>query len=674
MGSQNNGRPYLCSEAFPLGSFDAQVTKGVVDSIQQNVRKGSPDSVDLAIELQTRLAQEARFEKHRQRLGELLIPSDLLHDVVNAWTICWKEKTKELSPRTVFKMIKAFEESFPSLQRESHPYNMIIHASVTLPDPDLAQEILIYLLETTDMTAESRADVVSFNSVLDAWAKSGQNDAPTKAEALLQKMIDYSVAGRMEVTPNVVSYNMVITAWANSNHEDAPHRAEELIRKMIARGLHPDVVCYASLLTAWARNKEDQAPDRAYAILKRMTVADIKPDAPCYSAVISAYANRGNAQRAEQILMEQCEHYKATKDRKVLPNAVCFNEVLHAWSKSKVPNLPHLVEERLQQMYDLAKSWDEPSLVPDTMSFNAVLSAWDQSRDRDAPNRSEKILERMQYLYEQGHANCQPDVVSFNSVIKCWAKSRNKEAPERAEAILRHMPCLYDAGNMGVKPNAASYNTVMHAWARSRHPEAVFRAQALFDELQKDSVTKPDLHVFATLITAWGRSKHDDRAAKAQAVFDNLLSLYTSGHQDLKPNVVVYNALIAARVKAGVPEKAEQILREMESEASLGIKPDLITYTTIMEGWSRSEDPKAADRMQGLYDEMRNKYLAGDDTVKPDGRIFKTILSTWRRTGRKDGLFKAEVVFRDMHARCLSGEAELKPLVDAFGSLFGGQL
>jgi pentatricopeptide repeat protein len=186
-----------------------------------------------------------------------------------------------------------------------------------------------------------------------------------------------------------------------------------------------------------------------------------------------------------------------------------------------------------------------------------------------------------------------------------------------------------------------------------------------------DSGMKPDLYTFVTLITAWGRSKDKDRAAKAQAVFDNLLSFYTSGHQDLKPNVVVYNALIGAWVKAGVPEKADQILHEMELQASLGIKPDLITYSAIMEGWSRSKHPKAADRMQLLYDEMKDKYLAGDDTVKPNARTFELILTTWRRTGRKDGLLKAQLVFRDMHTRfSSSGEAEFKPLVDEFGPLF----
>jgi pentatricopeptide repeat protein len=185
-----------------------------------------------------------------------------------------------------------------------------------------------------------------------------------------------------------------------------------------------------------------------------------------------------------------------------------------------------------------------------------------------------------------------------------------------------------------------------------------------------DRDMKPTLHTFGTLITSWGRSKHKDSAAKAQSVFDNLLSFYRSGHPDLKPNVVICNALIDALAKAGLPEKAEQVLRELESEATLGLKPDTITYNTVMSGWSRSRHPKAMDRMQALFDEMKDKYLGGDKNVRPDARTFNTMLSTWHRNGRRDGMLKAEAVFQDMLARYRSGEAELKPLVDEFGPMF----
>jgi pentatricopeptide repeat protein len=133
---------------------------------------------------------------------------------------------------------------------------------------------------------------------------------------------------------------------------------------------------------------------------------------------------------------------------------------------------------------------------------------------------------------------------------------------------------------------------------------------------------------------------------------------------------VICNAVIDAFAKAGLPEKAEQALRELESEATLDLKPDTITYNTVMIGWCRSHHPKAIDRMQALYDEMKDKYLGGDKNVKPDARTFDMMLRTWRRTVRKGGMLKAEAVFQDMLARYKSGEAELKPLVDEFGPMF----
>jgi len=86
---------------------------------------------------------------------------------------------------------------------------------------------------------------------MDAWAKSGRHDAPTKAEALLKEMIKLSDASWHEATPNVISYNTLISAWANSSLDGAPQRAEELLHEMSNRGLSPNKFSYSSVLTTW---------------------------------------------------------------------------------------------------------------------------------------------------------------------------------------------------------------------------------------------------------------------------------------------------------------------------------------------------------------------------------------------------------------------------------------
>jgi pentatricopeptide repeat protein len=669
---------YLSQESFPLGSFDSQVATNIFTSMKALSAKNasSPKAISLVIELLDRLLQESELkhdqsktQKKKDVWGDgFVVPKNTLSSVLEAWKRHYNDRTTDVSPRKMFELMKAMETSFASARDDVVPYTLIIDAS---QDPELGEEILDYLSEGGEV--RDVATIRSFRHVIDAWAKSSRKDAPHRAEALLQKMANYGI------TPNIVVYNTVITAWANSHHKDAPQRAEDLLHEMRRLGLDPNEISYSSVLTTWARSKKDYAPDRAYAILTHVArvyeknVTYVKPNIFCCSAVIIAYVKHGNAKRAEQTLLEQCERYEMTKDPDLLPNVLCFNSVINAWSKSGQPEAAHMAEALLQRMQDFAKSWNESSLFPDTVSFNSVLNAWARSKERDAPYKCEDVLQRMNSLYKQGYANCQPNVVSFDTVINCWAKSRIPEGPERAEAILRHMHRLCKAGNKNVQPNIVTYSTVMNAWAGSNHPDAALRAQALFDELVNNYQVgserdlKPDTTSFATLISAWGRSKHKDSAAKAQKVFNDMVALYKAGDKDLQPTKIHYTTLLDAWAKAGQPEMAENILRKLEREA---LKPHIFCYNAVMNGWAKSRSPDAAQRAQALFDEAVQIYEAGDrNDMKPDVRTYSTLISAWGRSNSKDKAAKAQTVFNDLMDRYRLGDKDLQPDVFLYSAL-----
>jgi hypothetical protein len=238
---------YLCQETYPIGSLNSKVGAELVNMIEKLTKDGSMESVQLAFELLDRLAQDVQFETKQEnqrtnpisdsnemKLG-LSFPSGLVHDVIKAWSLCWTAKSTDLSPRQMFEKLVGWE----SLPSDSHStvvaYNMIMHAASNSQDPDLADEILKHLLKSTDR--HLYPNVVTFSSVIDAWAKSGRQDAPSRAEALLKEMIALSDAGWHEASPNVVTFTSVISAWANSGDEQAPQRAEELLHEMARHGL-----------------------------------------------------------------------------------------------------------------------------------------------------------------------------------------------------------------------------------------------------------------------------------------------------------------------------------------------------------------------------------------------------------------------------------------------------
>lgn len=55
--------------------------------------------------------------------------------------------------------------------------------------------------------ADVAPDTISFNAVLDAWARSGDRNAPRRCEQILDHMDELYRAGNMGVKPDTYTYN-----------------------------------------------------------------------------------------------------------------------------------------------------------------------------------------------------------------------------------------------------------------------------------------------------------------------------------------------------------------------------------------------------------------------------------------------------------------------------------
>ena len=102
--------------------------------------------------------------------------------------------------------------------------------------------------------------------MLPAWCNSNDVNAPLKAEELLRKLEtnpEYPKRnGTLVVRPNLLSYNTVIDSWAKSKQLDSAARAEALLTSMLRRykteafsTVKPDVVTFSCVLNALAKSK-----------------------------------------------------------------------------------------------------------------------------------------------------------------------------------------------------------------------------------------------------------------------------------------------------------------------------------------------------------------------------------------------------------------------------------
>ena len=106
-------------------------------------------------------------------------------------------------------------------------------------DTILANMIRLYQDDPVN-NADLRPNTYVFNTVINCWAKSKDEDGASKAEEMLVAMGTLSDNGIPGLKPDAFTYTAVIDAWAKSGYRGAAARADELLNKMESKYLAGD--------------------------------------------------------------------------------------------------------------------------------------------------------------------------------------------------------------------------------------------------------------------------------------------------------------------------------------------------------------------------------------------------------------------------------------------------
>ena len=178
-------------------------------------------------------------------------------------------------------------------------------------------------------------DIISFNTVLNCWAKLGN---PQRADALLSRLEHLSDIGVLTFGPNSVSFATVISSWANSKLKRAPYECEALLDKIEGLCEEDDDDCVSNL-------------------------TEITPTIHMYAATITAWSRSKRsdaAHRAEQILGRLERLYKAKNDRLLKPNSVLCTAIIQCWGRCKDADALDRAEAIFQRM----KKSEDPDMMP----------------------------------------------------------------------------------------------------------------------------------------------------------------------------------------------------------------------------------------------------------------------------------------------------------------------
>lgn len=302
----------------------------------------------------------------------------------------------------------------------------------------------------------------SFATVISAWGKARANtnvegkENAERAQFILEQMKAFLKSVEKEedgskytkyIAPDTVVYNTVIDAWSRSKDPIAGTKAEELLFEMEelqrqGSNVAPDAITYNSVINCHAASGHINAAKKAEKILQRMELAakngsKIAPNVRTYNQVLKAYSQRssspGAAQRADMILM-----YMLRSDNDAIkPDVFSFSTCLDVWAKSKEPGKAEKAYVILQKMIEFHKTSGNAKMKPNEVTYNTVFNACAFSAFT-AEDEKKRALQIAVIAFNEMKSSdlVKPDAISYGMMIKCVAnlvpqgKIRNKMASD----------------------------------------------------------------------------------------------------------------------------------------------------------------------------------------------------------------------------------------------------
>ena len=306
-------------------------------------------------------------------------------------------------------------------------------------------------------------DVVTFNLVINAWTKSGRTEAGERAERILNLLIDQSPQAirafvqtdelkvdfdELDVAPDVISFNSTINAWSKSGNRDSPQRSEDVLRRLLAEyekhgEVTPNTVSFCTAMQAWAKSSEPNRGSKARDLFDELislygeTNNDrLRPSESCYGALISAYCAEAEENGEDHVFEAAMESLvRMQREGGFIPKTSHYNSILFVPSKMKdcdeVSRFKIASKARsiLMEMTEITKG--SPLSAPDIYSFNNIIKAF-QGYDDEARKRESlfAVLDVFNMLCESN--NCGPNDQTYIHILKAVQESLTIESKDRA--------------------------------------------------------------------------------------------------------------------------------------------------------------------------------------------------------------------------------------------------
>jgi pentatricopeptide repeat protein len=286
--------------------------------------------------------------------------------------------------------------------------------------------------------------IYSISILLDVAAKTSTvpAEAPSRMEQLLSMFFEQMP---YHPTGNLVIYNQLLSAWARSGADDAPQKMEHVLEIMQNQGLQPNHVTFNTQLRYWGGLGDLQ---RVESLWEEMQQHRLEPDAISLSEAISAYAKAGKPDKATELLEQLVQNHplldkkmhdlvaarmqnillscrdmiKYRAHRKIIRKAVLSAEKVY----NHIRTLVHMQDNQnlhvtMMDIYARAKMRKQCQAifdaVPRTVNTYTVLMKLYGNLDR-----ADKATLLLQEMLQD--ASITPNLIPFSTVLGAWVCTR----------------------------------------------------------------------------------------------------------------------------------------------------------------------------------------------------------------------------------------------------------
>lgn len=482
-------------------------------------------------------------------------------------------------------------------------YNCLIDMSFKLNHDDKALKLFE---EICDGFSGVHPDIVTFNIMLKHHVSeikelSKFRDLPnsTKLEKIFQIISDIKAR---DIKINEITYNTAMDACIEVGDFE---KTWELFNEMKALNLKPDLYTYATLIKGLKNCGCENAFEKAMNILelvKKGEEGEIKADEVLYNSVLDICIRNNKFETAEQIFteMKQSFHFKPSiitysimirgygliyniekafdlyeeiKSRGLKPNDIIYGCLMNC--AVRCSNLDLMIE-----IFEKMKSL---SMKPNSVIYTTLIKGFNKMK------QYEKAFEIFDQLSNEERNKS--SIAVFNSILDVCVESSNFH---KLKQIYEELKSLAVENESYPQPNLVTYSTFIKGLIKNNN---IVEAMNIYEFLKTNNY-KLDEIFYSIIIDGLAASGENE---KAEMIFNEMKSL------QIKKSSTIYSILIKMYAKSCInynkndSQASTRINKDLEKAVSLismmkedGIKPSIITYTTLMQMYIRKKQLKEA--------------------------------------------------------------------------------